>query len=157
MMNRLSLVVFLLALAILPVTAHADPAPTQPPLPAGHPVAGWVYELTYEVDTGKVISLVAYDENGPPFYGERRGRTATVVEPGQVVIDISADPRLPGVMSDVDAYHIDIQTGQVKEKAANPISKADTFRLDYILSVSLFGAAAVTILGVRRFKGREKQ
>lgn len=147
------------ALLALAGPVHADGWPTPPPLPANHPVPGWAYELTYETDSGKVISVVAYDPAGPPFYGARDGRTASVANPGQAIMDVSKHPQLTGIMGDVDAYFVDAGSGDVKRRSgySGPSSAtpgaSSALPLEYLPPLLLgiaVGAALLTRVRLKR-------
>ncbi len=137
------------------VSALADGWPTTPPLPSKHPVPGWTYELTYDVNTGKVLSVVAYDASGPPFYGAAGGRTASVAGPGEAIMDVSKHPELAGIMADVDAYYVDVGHGNVNRKAgysgpAGTTSRGNGALRAEFLPPLLLGLAAGTAFVTRK-------
>jgi hypothetical protein len=117
-------------------------------------VPGWVYELTYDVDTGKVVSVIAYDGSGAPFHSAAEGRTASVANPGQAIVDVSKHPDLAGIMADVDAYYVDEGRGDVKRKPGYSGSSGATpnessgMPLGYVPPL-LLGIAAATALVTR--------
>ncbi len=141
------------------VSALADGWPTTPPLPSKHPVPGWTYELTYDVNTGKVLSVVAYDASGPPFYGAVGGRTASVAGPDQAIMDVSKHLELAGIMADVDGYYVDVGHADVKRRpgysgpsGATP-SGSSGLEWRYLPPLLLGLAAGTAFLTRKRWKG----